>query len=106
MTSPGEPPSDGLSTLLRTKARQKLVHYFLTTPVDPDGENQSVISEGSGASRNSVGRHIDVLVGFGLVEEMGDGPIKRYAPNRDSDAYRVLKEANEVLSRIQEDNNQ
>lgn len=94
--------SEAIEELFGTPKRWELLDYFLTYPVDPDGENKSEIAEGARMHRNSVGRHIDVLVDVGLVEEKGDGQIKRYAPRRDTEVYQRLVELNNVLYREHE----
>lgn len=86
-----------VNELFASKSRRGLIDYFLTGNVDERGENQSQIAEDSGVSRNSVGRHINVLVEFGLVEEMGEGAIRKYAPNEDSEALHMIRALNNAL---------
>lgn len=87
-----------INELFSSKSRRGLIDYFMTGDIAEGGENQSQIAEKSNVSRNSVGRHINTLVDFGLVEEKGDGAIRKYAPKEESDAYQLIVQCNELLA--------
>lgn len=87
-----------MGELFNPESRLDLIEYFLSDSVNPEGENQSRIAEKSGVSRNSVGRHINTLVEFGVVDEKGDGAIRKYAPRTDSRAYKLIVSLNRALN--------
>lgn len=87
-----------INMLFAKDSCRDLIDYFMTGDVDERGENQSQIAENSGVSRNSVGRNINTLVDFGLVEEKGDGAIRRYSPREDADVFELILVCNNALA--------
>jgi hypothetical protein len=90
-----------LSFLMDTKSRVKLIDWLL---VDADEErwySKSALAREADVARNSVVRHVDILVEFGLLEVQGE-KNPRYRPRTDSHTFQALFEANCVLQDVVE----
>ena len=58
--------------------------------------NKSDLAELADVSRNTVGRHMDLLVDIGVVEEVSYAP--RYRVDADSEVFRLLTELDAAAS--------
>ena len=89
----------GVNALFQTLVRRQLLDYFLTAEIPESGVNKQELAEKSGVAPNSVRRHIDILVDFGVVRETTaeDAYITRYAPG-DPEVIRAIAELNERVT--------
>lgn len=86
-----------VNELFGSKSRRQLLDAILTEEFPQKGLNQSKLSELADVSRNSVMRHIDTVVGMGLLKDTGETGIRTYRPT-DSDVLSLLGELNESLA--------
>lgn len=86
-----------VNELFGSKSRRQLCDAILTEEFPETGMNQSGLAEIADISRNSVMRHIDTIVGMGLLEDTGTGGIRTYRPT-DGDVLTVLRKLNGSLA--------
>lgn len=82
--------------------RNESVNYIIDGLLDAPanrGYNKSELAEKAGVNRKSVGRHIDLLLGVGLLEEIPDTSPPRYRFDAESEVSRALIELDGALNR-------
>jgi DNA-binding transcriptional regulator GbsR (MarR family) len=78
------------------------VGYIIDALLDLPGErefHQSELAEMAGVSRNSVGKHIDLLTALEIVEPVEGTSPTRYRFNPESDVSRSLIELEGAINR-------
>jgi len=86
-----------VNELFGSKSRRQLLDAILTEDFEETGLNQSELGDLADISRNSVARHIDTVVGMGLLKDTGESGIRTYRPT-DGDVLSLLGELNESLA--------
>jgi hypothetical protein len=86
-----------VNELFGSKSRRQLLDAILTEEFEQTGLNQSELGDLADISRNSVARHIDTVVGMGLLEDVGSGGIRTYRPT-EGDVLTLLGTLNESLA--------
>lgn len=96
--SPADDPRDllPLSYVMDTKARRRLIDFFLTDAAEDKPLTKAEISRKTDSSPTTIIKHIDTLVEFGIVETVGENR-ERYLPATDTESFQVLIAANQVL---------
>lgn len=85
--------------------KNESVGYIIDALMDLPAErefNQTELAEMAGVSRNSVGKHIDLLVALEIVEPVENVSQTRYRFNPDSDVARSLIELEGAINRTVE----
>lgn len=85
----------GWSALTGKPAVSKIVDTLLDLPGGREF-NKSDLADLADVSRNTVGRHMDLLVDLGVVEEVSYAP--RYRVDTDSEVFRLLTELDAAAS--------
>lgn len=79
----------GLVALMRKESIAYILDALLDAP--PHREfNQSELAREAGVSRQTVNRHLELLVGLGVMDEVPDTSPTRYRFNPDSDVSTAL----------------
>lgn len=97
-----------LHYLFKSEGRQILVDYFLDVATEWEEDDEPLtkadIIDATGLDRRSIGKHIDVLIEFGLVEttDNEDSRWDRYYPNVDSDVLWAMHNLNNELIKAHE----
>lgn len=79
----------GLMALLKNESIAYILDALLDAP--PHREfNQSELARAAGVSRQTVSRHLDLLVGLGVMEEVEDTSPTRYRFDPDSEVSTAL----------------
>ena len=82
-------------------ARHDSVPYIIDALLDAPahrGFNQSELAREAGVSRQSVGRHVDLLVGIGVLEPIENTTPTRYRFNPDSRVSQALVELDGAMN--------
>jgi hypothetical protein len=90
-----------LSFLMDTKSRVKIIDWLLVGADEERWYSKAALAREADVARNSIVRHIDILVEFGLVEVQGE-KNPRYRPYVESPTFQALFEANHVLQDVVE----
>ena len=86
-----------VNELFGSKSRRQLCDAVLTEEFPESGLNQSELGDLADLSRNSVMRHIETIVGMGLLEDANSTGIRTYRPT-DDDVGWLLRELNQSLA--------
>lgn len=79
----------GLMALMKNESIAYILDALLDAP--PHREfNQSELARAAGVSRQTVNRHLDLLVGLGVMEEVADTSPTRYRFDPESDVSMAL----------------
>lgn len=73
--------------------RNESVNYIIDGLLDAPSHreyNKSELAEKSGVNRKSVGRHIDLLLEVGIVEEVSETSPQRYRFNPENDVSKAI----------------
>jgi hypothetical protein len=85
-----------LSYLFDSSVRVDLIDWFLTDAPEQAISKSEIARKCDDVSRNSVAKHIDLLVEYGVVATEGEKRL-RYKPAIDSPIYRLLRDINIAL---------
>lgn len=81
----------GLMALLKNESIAYILDALLDAP--PHREfNQSELARSAGVSRQTVSRHLELLLGLGILDEVENTSPTRYRFNPDSDVSTALVE--------------
>lgn len=79
----------GWLVLAKNESAAKIVDALLDLP--PHREfNQSELADMAGVSRQSVSRHLDLLLGIGVIEEVSNTSPQRYRFNPESEVSKAI----------------
>lgn len=81
--------------------RNESVAYMIDALLDARpgrGFNQTELAEQAGVSRQSVRRHLDLLVSTGIVAEVEDSSPQRYRFNPESDVSKAIIELDGAMN--------
>lgn len=88
----------GLMALMRNESIAYILDALLDAP--PHREfNQSELAREAGVSRQTVSRHLDLLVGVGIMDEVENTSPPRYRFNPDSDVSTALIKLEGAMNR-------
>ncbi len=90
-----------LSFLMDTKSRVAIIDWLLADADPERWYSKAALAREADVARNSIVRHIDILVEFGLVEVQGE-KNPRYRPYVESPTFQALFEANLILQDVVE----
>lgn len=89
-----------LTELLSNDGSQVLLDFFLTSATVEEGPySKARLKRETGVARQTVFDNVDVLVEYGIVEDVGNTQ-SRYQPAVDADIYQTLVEVNRTLTDI------
>jgi len=90
-----------LSFLMDTKSRVAIIDWLLADADPERWYSKAGLAREADVARNSIVRHIDILVEFGIVEVQGE-KNPRYRPYVESPTFQALFEVNHVLQDVVE----
>lgn len=86
--------------LFNSEGRRALIEWAFRKieEGDTDDYSKSAITEQTGIMRNTIINHIDILVEYGIIEEVGSDARPRYKAPEDETVITALMEMNAVLA--------
>lgn len=90
-----------LSFLMDTKSRVAIIDWLLADADPERWYSKAGLAREANVARNSIVRHIDIPVEFGLVEVQGE-KNPRYRPYVESPTFQALFEVNHILQDVVE----